>query len=157
MQNKKVIEFDNEPNIFNKNKCSYCRIDNHHISNCFLFAKILIGKKIDIVCQKHICFQCLSTCHRRKICTDRRKCEVCNYNFQLSREYRPLLYSSNNSNKKEANKDTTTTNSARNYPSSSNTEIGTENCSLITDNENLTSFSKMWLLRVIPVWIRKKE
>ena len=58
-------------------KCPFCEKEGHLLDNCTLFKNEDVNKRWVWICQKRLCFKCLSSRHRRDRCKSKKKCATC--------------------------------------------------------------------------------
>ncbi|XP_050517490.1 uncharacterized protein LOC126892099 [Diabrotica virgifera virgifera] len=59
-----------------KEYCVYCKIENHHVSDCRKFSALPIKEKDEFVKKNRMCFRCLKKNHTVKNCKLRMTCKV---------------------------------------------------------------------------------
>lgn len=60
-----------------KVECIFCK-QKHALHKCYKFIKAAVGSRLSFVKQQHLCFNCLSTNHMSRDCSNQRRCKICN-------------------------------------------------------------------------------
>ncbi|XP_050505303.1 uncharacterized protein LOC126883686 [Diabrotica virgifera virgifera] len=64
------------PNPDRKEYCVYCKIENHHVSDCRKFSALPIKEKDEFAKKNLMCFRCLKKNHAVKNCKSRMTCKI---------------------------------------------------------------------------------